>query len=82
MELAEPSILQACKRCIEQGAKRIVCHPFFLGRGKHVQEDIPRLVKEAQESYSNIEITLTQPTGSHDNVISLIHDTIGEALDR
>lgn len=82
MELAEPSVIDACRRCVEQGATKIICHPFFLGRGKHVQEDIPRLVEEARESFSNVEIILTQPTGSHDNVISLINDTIAEELDR
>ena len=41
MELSEPSIATAYRRCAEQGATRVVCFPFFLSPGRHVQEDIP-----------------------------------------
>ncbi|KAJ1395033.1 hypothetical protein B484DRAFT_314431, partial [Ochromonadaceae sp. CCMP2298] len=47
MELAEPSIATAYQRCVEQGASHIVCHPYFLSRGRHVQEDIPALMLQA-----------------------------------
>lgn len=47
MELAEPSILEAFNRCVAQGANYIICHPFFLSPGRHVAEDVPRLVAEA-----------------------------------
>ena len=30
MELAEPTIANAYRKCVEQGATRIVIHPYFL----------------------------------------------------
>lgn len=61
MELADPDIelgiylprrkflshclLKAFERCIEQGAKEIICHPFFLSRGRHVTTDIPEILE-------------------------------------
>jgi hypothetical protein len=44
MELSEPSIATAFRRCVDQGANKIICHPFFLSRGRHVQQDIPGLL--------------------------------------
>jgi hypothetical protein len=35
MELAEPSIGTAFKRCVEQGATRVIICPYFLFPGRH-----------------------------------------------
>lgn len=80
MELAEPSIMTACKRCIEYGVTKIVCHPYFLGRGRHVQEDIPRLIAEVRSAYPHIEIVMTQPTGLNPKIIDIIQDSLKDVL--
>ena len=46
MELAEPSIATAYRKCVERGAKNIIICPFFLSRGKHWKEDIPSLADD------------------------------------
>ena len=72
MELAEPSITDAFARCVEQGATRVVAHPFMLAKGRHVSEDIPRLVAEAAELHEGIEFVIAAPLGSHDGVIEAV----------
>jgi sirohydrochlorin ferrochelatase len=72
MELAEPSIADAFARCVEQGATRVVAHPFMLTKGRHVSEDIPRLVAEAAELHEGIEFVIAAPLGSHDGVIEAV----------
>lgn len=73
MELAEPSLDTAFKNCVEKGAKKIICHPFFLTKGRHVQEDIPFLLEKAASKYSNIEYIMTEPTGNlEDQILKLI----------
>lgn len=72
MELAEPSIEVAFARCVEQGATRVVAHPFMLTRGRHVSEDIPRLVAEAAEAHHGVEFVIAAPLGSHDGVIEAV----------
>ena len=54
MELAEPSIAQAIDKCVSAGAQSIVIAPYFLSRGRHVQEDIPALVDAAQHQHPGI----------------------------
>ena len=72
MELAEPSISEAFRRCVEQGARHIICHPYFLSPGRHVQEDIPALMKEAASLFPGVTYTITSPLGSQDGILGLI----------
>ena len=80
MELAEPSIADAFARCVEQGATRVVAHPFMLTKGRHVSEDIPRLVAEAAELHEGIEFVIAAPLGSHDGVIEAVVARCNAAL--
>ena len=81
MELAEPSISTAFRKCVEQGATRIVCHPFFLSRGRHVQEDIPSLLRAASEEHPQLQIaySITQPLGAYDKILDLMHHAMTQA---
>lgn len=76
MEMAVPSIADAYNRCVEQGAKHIICHPFFLAPGRHVQEDIPLLMKEASIQHPHVTYTITEPLGVQSGVIELISQAI------
>ena len=76
MERAEPTIRSACLKCIEQGATKIVCHPFFLSTGRHVFDDIPRILSEVQEEFPAVKITQTGPVGHHPKIVDLMYDTI------
>ena len=85
MELAEPSIEVAFDRCVQRGATRIVCHPFFLSMGRHVQEDIPALMelaaKKQRDAGISVEYTITLPLGVHDAIIDLIDSSVQSSLD-
>jgi sirohydrochlorin ferrochelatase len=79
MELAEPSIQQAFDKCVEQGATRIVCHPYFLSYGRHVLDDIPLLMKTAAEKHPKVPYVITKPLGMQDEIIGLIHNSIASS---
>ena len=78
MELSEPSISTAFRKCVDQGAKKIICHPFFLSRGRHVQEDIPEMMRAAAAEHSDIELeySITEPLGVQEKILELIHLSI------
>lgn len=63
MEIAEPSIADAVGKCASAGAKKIVIAPYFLSRGRHIQEDIPALVAAAQEQHPGVECVVADPIG-------------------
>ena len=47
MEIAPPSIDEQVDQLIKDGVNHIHVLCYFLSNGRHISEDIPRLVKEA-----------------------------------
>lgn len=72
MELAEPTIDDAIKDCVEKGAKEIIVHPYFLAPGRHSTSDIPRMVKEAISKYPQIKYNVTSPLGLHKKILDVV----------
>ena len=64
MELAEPSIATAFARAVEQGARLVIVHPYFLAPGRHWRQDIPRLAADAAARHPGIRYLVTAPLGS------------------
>lgn len=50
-------------KCISRGAKHVVIAPYFLSKGRHIQDDIPALVKEASEKYPTVPLVIADPIG-------------------
>ncbi|KAG7033101.1 Sirohydrochlorin ferrochelatase, chloroplastic, partial [Cucurbita argyrosperma subsp. argyrosperma] len=80
MELAKPSIRDAFKSCVEQGAKRIIISPFFLFPGRHWQQDIPSLTAEAAKDHPGISYIVTAPLGLHEKLVDVVNDRINHCL--
>jgi sirohydrochlorin ferrochelatase len=80
MELAEPSVATAFGRCVERGAMRIVVLPYFLGPGRHWDEDIPRLAAEASAQCGGVSYLVTAPLGLDDLMLQLIKKRIEHCL--
>lgn len=47
LELAEPSIPAAINAAITAGSTRIDIFPYFLAAGRHVNQDVPSLARQA-----------------------------------
>jgi len=77
MELAEPSIATAFRRCAERGARTIVVFPYFLLPGRHWHEDIPRLAGEAVRHHPGVRYLVTAPLALH----PLINDIISQRIE-
>lgn len=80
MELAEPSIRDAFKLCVQQGAKQIIISPFFLFPGRHWNQDIPALAAEAAKDHSGISYIVTAPLGLHESLVDVVNDRINYCL--
>ena len=78
MEIAQPSIPEALASLLEEGVDEIVCHPYFLSPGRHVQQDIPQIVQAAMERLEiTIPVVTTEPVGSEtDIMIRAIHSAV------
>jgi len=80
MELAEPTIAQAFDRCVQRGAKVVVCHPFFLLPGRHWNQDIPELTEQAAAKHPGIQWMVTAPIGTNEKMPLVMSDAIEHCL--
>jgi sirohydrochlorin ferrochelatase len=76
MELGEPSIPQAIASCVADGATELIVHPLFLVPGRHLSEQIPRLVESAVSRYPQLRYEITEHVGSAPGLADLVLATI------
>ncbi len=79
LELAEISIPDGIKLCIDKGATSIIVLPYFLNSGKHVVEDIPNIVKNTAEKYPNVKIKIASHIGSSELMTEVLIDCVNKA---
>ncbi len=79
LEIESPSIPEGIDRCVSRGARQITVLLNFLNAGRHVDEDIPAIVKLAQEKYPEIKFHITMPVGQHPKIADLFVDLINHA---
>lgn len=72
LELATPSIPDAIESCIAAGATSVVVVPYFLAAGRHVADDIPRIVESVARQHSHVPIRISEHIGMSDAMIPLI----------
>ncbi len=80
MEIAEPSIEAGFLACVRRGASEVVAIPCLLSRGRHVTEDIPRLLAEAAAG-SGIPFSLAAPLVEQDGFIDLLLTAAGSTVE-
>lgn len=79
MEIAKPTIADAIGKCASAGASTIIVAPYFLSRGRHIQEDIPSLVAAAQEQYPQLNCVVAEPIGLDPLMAQLIEMRVTNA---
>ncbi|ACX72387.1 cobalamin (vitamin B12) biosynthesis CbiX protein [Methanocaldococcus vulcanius M7] len=53
MEFNEPTIPEAVKKAIDQGAKKIIVVPVFLAHGIHTTRDIPKMLGLIEDTHED-----------------------------
>jgi len=72
LELVQPDIQTAIQNHIQNGAKKIHVIPLFFSPGRHVTEDIPKIINELSLSYPDVEIVLEDIIGIHPEFKKLV----------
>jgi sirohydrochlorin ferrochelatase len=80
MELSEPSIQTAFDRCVARGAQRVVVVPYFLWPGKHWDQDIPNLTREAAAKHPGVPYLVAAPIGMHPLMVQVIASRVDQCL--
>lgn len=80
MEISEPLIATAFKKCVDRGATKVVVVPYFLAPGKHWHKDIPALSAAASAACGGVPFLVSAPIGSHPLMADLIDDRVKHCL--
>jgi sirohydrochlorin ferrochelatase len=79
MDLAEPSLAEALAACVAAGAREVVVVPFFLARGSHGAEDVPRLAHEAALRHPGVSVRVSEPLGPHPKLAEIALERAAQA---
>jgi sirohydrochlorin ferrochelatase len=82
LELAEPTIEQAGKRCIEQHAEQVILLPYFLSAGVHVRRDLLAHRDRLAHTNPHLDVRLAEPLGRHPLLQEIVSERAVEAQSR
>ena len=72
LELGEPNIPEGIDRALSLNPGEILVLPYFLTEGRHMEEDIPKILQEKARAYPETPIRLLNYVGSHPGMIELL----------
>ncbi len=77
-EIASPSVPEALLSLAASGCRHVRVLPYFLQLGRHVQEDLPKIVAAARRKHRRMKITLCPYLGYHDKIASVAEERLRE----
>lgn len=77
LTLAQPDLAAAVREAVLAGAGEIRVLPLFFFSGRHVQEDVPRQVAEAQIAHPDVRVTLLEAAGKHPGFLRFLASAAG-----
>ncbi len=80
MELCPPSLEDSIRSATDDGITSIRVLPLFLARGRHLRQDIPKLIEQLQVRFA-VEIELLPPIGEHPTLAQALEEIILETLE-
>jgi len=72
LELEPPTLADAASELAAGGVANISITPMFLGSGKHVREDLPRLLDKLRQQHGAVKFELQSPVGDDPRVLDLL----------
>lgn len=78
LELAQPTIVEAARRCVERGARTVLMLPYFLSAGSHVTEDLERFRRECGAEHAGVDFRLCPPLGLHPLLVDVVFARLAE----
>ena len=79
LELAEPTIDAAGRRCATRGARRVILLPYFLSAGVHVRDDLTEYRDRLTAECPGVTFVLAEPLGRHPMLADIVAQRAEEA---
>lgn len=77
LEISSPSIADALRSAIRQGATDVRIMPYFVLSGRHIRKDIPAILFEERKRWGKAaRIVLCPYLGFDERIVSIVKDRI------
>ncbi len=80
LELCPPTLEDAVQELAAARATHMAVVPLFLGAGRHVREDLPKMVQALALAFPALHITLAKPVGEDERMIGIMAQLAAEAV--
>ena len=67
-----PDLADALDQAVATGAGQVVIVPLFLGVGRHVREDLPRLLQSGRDRHPGLALEMRPSVGEDARVTALL----------
>ena len=74
LELADPTLRVAVDELAAEGATHVLVAPYFLTMGRHLTEDLPRLMAGIREAHPDLNIEAAPPLDGHPALAAILAD--------
>ena len=79
LEIMKPSLEEAAKTLISEGATTLTVVPLFLAQGKHLKRELPGMVEALRRTHSGAQFRVTPALGDDPEILSAIAEWIKRA---
>ena len=80
LELCAPNLPGAVAELATLGATQITIASLFLGAGRHVREDLPRMVQDLAHNFGHLQLRLQPPIGEDARMTALMADIACQSI--
>lgn len=80
MELGRPDIPTAVRKLAQRGCTHIFVYAFFLVPGKHLQKDIPHILRQALREHPDITFEIGNPMFTEPGLTDLVEQRLSHLL--
>jgi sirohydrochlorin cobaltochelatase len=81
LTLAAPALAECAAACVRDGAREVVVVPCFLAAGRHVREDLPRLLADLRGAHPEATFRLAAPLGAHPAIAEALVERARQATE-
>ncbi|MCS7045699.1 MAG: CbiX/SirB N-terminal domain-containing protein [Gemmataceae bacterium] len=79
LEIAQPTIPEGGRRCVEAGARRVILVPYFLSPGVHARDDLQAHRDQLAAAHAEAEFLVAEPLGRHPLLIEIVLERARQA---
>lgn len=76
LDLASPSIPEAIDACVTAGAKDVLIVPLMLFWGKHVAQDVPKMIDDARKRHPRVRFQYAGPLADQPEFIDFLNKLV------